>query len=149
MSTTITPLAVPEARQFDFWIGDWDVTWGEGQRGRNRIEAILDGAVLLEQFDGSPGTQLRGMSVSVYRAQPGEWHQTWVDNQGSYWTFAGGYANGRMTLATDDVRDSRPVKLRMVWHNISAQALDWNWERSDDGGRTWHVIWQLHYTRRA
>jgi hypothetical protein len=143
------PQTGPEPRQFDFWIGEWDVTWGDGQRGRNRVEAILDGAVLLEQFDGSPATPLRGMSVSVHGPQPGHWRQTWVDNQGNYWAFAGGWADGRMTLATADARDGRPVTLRMVWHNITAETLDWNWERSDDGGQTWQVLWQIHYTRRA
>ena len=32
---------LPEARQFDFWIGDWDATWGEDQRGTNRVRSIL------------------------------------------------------------------------------------------------------------
>jgi hypothetical protein len=72
-----------------------------------------------------------------------------VDNQGSFWSFVGGFADGRMTLQTDDVRDGRPVKLRMVWYAIAADALEWNWERSDDGGQTWQVLWHLHYTRRA
>jgi hypothetical protein len=137
------------ARQFDFWLGDWDVAWGDDQRARNRIEAILDGAVIQEQFDGTPATPLRGMSVSVYRPQTGEWRQTWVDNQGNYWAFTGLFADGRMILATDDTRDGRPVKLRMVWHTIAPNALDWSWERSDDGGQTWQPLWQLHYTRRA
>ncbi len=24
--------------EFDFWIGNWDLTWGENDRGTNRIE---------------------------------------------------------------------------------------------------------------
>lgn len=147
--TSPAPAVADAARQFDFWIGDWDVTWGDDQHGRNHVEAILDGKVLLEQFDGAPATPLRGMSVSVYRPHPGEWRQTWVDNQGSFWSFVGGFADGRMTLQTDDVRDGRPVRLRMVWYAITADALEWNWERSDDGGQTWQVLWHLHYTRRA
>jgi hypothetical protein len=71
-----------EARQFDFWIGDWDAHWGDGARGTNIIRAVLDDAVILENFDGRPGTPLLGMSVSVYNAALGKWQQTWVDNQG-------------------------------------------------------------------
>jgi hypothetical protein len=149
---TTTPPPDP-ARPFDFWLGDWDVAWGDDQRGRNRIEAILDGAVILEQFDGTPGTPLRGMSVSVYHAPSGQWRQAWVDNQGGYWAFTGGFAEGCMVLATDDAArgpdDGRPVRLRMVWHNITPDALDWRWERSDDGGQTWKTLWQLRYTRRG
>jgi hypothetical protein len=37
----------------------------------------------------------------------------------------------------------------MVWHNIGKDSLDWNWERSDDGGRTWKALWKTHYARRG
>jgi hypothetical protein len=138
-----------EARQFDFWLGDWDVTWGDGERGRNQVTAILDGRVVLENFDGQPASPLRGMSVSVYNPALGLWQQTWVDNQGNYWAFAGRFADGRMVLSTEVLRDGRSVRLRMVWFNLGPAALDWNWERSNDGGQTWTVLWQLHYARRS
>lgn len=138
----------PEARQFDFWLGDWEVTWGEDQRGANRIHPILDGRVILENFDGSPSLQFKGMSVSVYNPNIGRWQQTWVDDTGNYWAFTGGFAGGQMILVADDVVEGRPVKRRMVWYNIAAGALDWNWERSDDSGATWQVLWTLHYRRK-
>ena len=139
----------PEARQFDFWLGDWDVTWGEGERARNRVEAILDGCVVQENFDGAPSSPLQGMSLSVYSASQRQWHQTWVDNSRNYWSFSGGWQGDRMVLGTEVERDGRPVRLRMVWFNIRRDTLDWNWERSDDGGLTWSVQWHLRYTRRA
>jgi hypothetical protein len=148
------PAAPPAGpRQFDFWLGDWDVTWtdpasGPG-RGRNRVEATLDGHVVQENFDGRPSTPLRGMSVSVYSAAHDLWRQTWVDNTGNYWAFSGRWAEGRMTLGTEVERDGRPVRLRMVWFNLAPDSLDWHWERSVDGGQTWSVLWALHYTRRA
>jgi hypothetical protein len=140
------------ARQFDFWLGDWDVFWGDGLKGTNHVEAILGGSVIRESFDGRPGMDFQGASLSVYSPQLGCWRQTWADSQGGYWAFTGGFADGRMTLmtlSTDDVRDGRPVKLRMVFFNIAPDSLDWNWERSDDGGLAWSLQWQLHYARRA
>jgi hypothetical protein len=143
------PAAPPQAaRQFDFWLGDWDVSWGD-QRATNSVTAILGGAVIQEQFDGRPSADWQGMSVSVYDPRRAEWRQTWVDSQGNYWAFTGGFADGRMTLSTDDVRDNRPVKLRMTFYNLAADSLDWSWERSDNGGESWTVLWQLHYERRA
>jgi hypothetical protein len=140
------PAAGP--RQFDFWLGDWDVTWGEGERGRNRVEAILDGQVVLENFDGQPASPLRGLSVSVYSPALDRWRQTWVDNSGNYWAFSGRFEDGRMVLGTEVEREGRPVRLRMVWFNLQPDAFDWHWERSDDGGQTWTVLWQLRYARR-
>jgi hypothetical protein len=35
----------------------------------------------------------------------------------------------------------------MVWYNITDDEFDWIWERSDDGGETWDVKWQIKYKR--
>jgi hypothetical protein len=50
-------------RALDFWVGEWDGRW-EGGSGTNVISAAHDGTVILERFDGRPGTALRGISVS-------------------------------------------------------------------------------------
>jgi hypothetical protein len=36
----------------------------------------------------------------------------------------------------------------MVWYNIASDQLDWNWERSEDEGTTWTILWQIHYQRK-
>ena len=43
----------PEYRQFDFWIGDWDVvtTQGHNPAGSSSIQLILDRCVILEKLD--------------------------------------------------------------------------------------------------
>ncbi|MCA9955727.1 MAG: hypothetical protein KC434_13450, partial [Anaerolineales bacterium] len=76
-----------ELRQFDFWLGEWDLTWGDDGRGTNVITAVLDNRVIKEEFDGTLSTPLQGLSVSTYNTQLGKWQQTWVDNQGSYLDF--------------------------------------------------------------
>ena len=134
-------------RQFDFWLGEWQVTWGEDGRGTNSIRLILDDRVLLENFDARPAMSFRGMSVSVYNAALGKWLQTWVDSQGSYLDFVGEFTAGQMILQRQAMIDGLPVLQRMVWYNIASDNLDWNWERSGDGGQMWQVLWKIHYTR--
>lgn len=141
------PCSQPEARQFDFWVGAWDLAWGEGASGRNVIEKTLGGCVIVEQFDGSPATPLRGMSVSTYNARLGQWQQTWVDNQGSYLDFTGGWQDSRMVLQREATVDGGRVLQRMVWFDISEDSLRWNWERSVDDGATWEVLWAITYSR--
>lgn len=131
------------AHDFDFWLGEWEVRWDGGtQIGMNVIERILDGHVLLERFDGRPGIDLQGMSVSVYDETACVWRQTWVDNQGSYLEFAGALADGVMDLRGR--QNSEPV--RMQWRDIRSCALTWLWQRSLDG-ETWTTLWELHYRR--
>lgn len=131
-------------RQFDFWLGEWDAVW-EGGSGTNRVEMGFDGKVVQENFIAP---DLIGMSVSVYDLERQLWCQTWVDNTGSYLDFTGSFENGKMTLSRDAIVKGVPCKQRMVWYNIQPNEFDWNWERSDDGGNTWQVKWQIKYTRK-
>jgi hypothetical protein len=143
-----TASSPPEASQFDFWLGDWALTWADTASGTNHVTKRWD-RVIVEQFDGRPSVPLEGTSVSVYNALTGKWQQTWVDSQGGYLDFTGGFADGRMILARSFVRDGKTVNQRMVYYNIEPDRFDWNWERSDDGGTTWKVVWKIHYARKT
>jgi hypothetical protein len=148
------PCADAAHHEFDFWKGDWQVSWpaaGPGSpagTGHNHITSIMDGCVIQEQFDGRPGITMRGTSVSVYVPQAKGWKQTWVDNQGGYLDFSGGMEDGSMVLSRDGITpQGQKVKQRMVWKNITHDAFDWSWERSTDEGKTWTTVWPIHYTR--
>ena len=146
------PCATSQQRQLDFWVGDWKLTWPgdkarETVQGTNHIVRILDGCVVQENFDGGPDMHLRGTSVSTFDAHSGKWKQTWVDNEGGYLDFTGGFADGQMVLEREFTRDGKQIRQRMVFKNIRANELDWSWERSEDGGKTWHVQWPIHYQR--
>ena len=65
MTEKIPPGRQAGAKQFDFWLGEWDLTWGEDGRGTNRITLILDEQVIQEEFDGTPAISLKGLSVST------------------------------------------------------------------------------------
>ena len=132
-------------KQFDFWLGEWKVTWGEDGKGTNNIERILNGKIIQENFIAP---DLHGMSVSSHDPERGLWCQTWVDSNGSYLEFTGKFEEDRMILTRNAIVRGKACKQRMVWHDIRAGKLEWNWERSDDNGKTWRVLWQIHYTRK-
>jgi hypothetical protein len=146
--TAPPPCSTPEAGQFDFWVGDWELTWGDSGKGTNKVTKVLDSCVILENFDGAPSMNFRGWSVSTYDAAAGKWKQTWVDNQGSYLDFVGGFQDGKMTLSRKTTVEGKPALQRMVFYNITGNELDWNWERSLDDGKTWELRWQIHYRRK-
>jgi hypothetical protein len=135
------------AHQFDFWLGDWNLTWGDDQHGVNHIRSILDGQVIQENFESESGDKLIGLSVSVYNPIDQKWRQTWVDNQGSYLDFVGEMQGDKMILQRHAIVENQPVIQRMVWYDIETDRFEWNWERSSNEGQTWKVLWQIHYTR--
>jgi hypothetical protein len=148
------PCTEPEQKQLEFWVGEWGLTWpgtnpGETGHGTNSIKRIMDGCVVEENFSGGDSMHLRGMSVSTFDARAGKWKQTWVDNENGYLDFVGEFKDGQMILGREATRpDGTKVLQRMVFKNITPNELDWSWEGSRDGGKTWNVQWPIHYKRR-
>ncbi len=146
-----TQCSDPEASEFDFWLGDWNLSWkdseGKTQTGRNKINKILGGCVIEEDFSTEDGS-FTGRSFSVYNPTKGYWEQTWVDNSGGYMNFTGGMDGDKMILSRSITDKSGKVIIqRMVFYNISEKQFTWDWENSTDGGSTWNLLWQLNYMR--
>ena len=65
--------ASPEYRQFDFWLGDWDV-FDMGSTNRTahvRVESILDGCVLREHYEDGSGTVGESFTILIPRGRCG------------------------------------------------------------------------------
>lgn len=151
------PCEAPESGQFNFWLGEWDLTWpaeqmggkeGETGKGTNSITRILGDCIVKENFS-FPAGDFYGNSVSVYSPARKCWQQTWVDSQGGYLLFTGEFKDGQMILRTEPFkRGEKTYVSRMVFRNITADSLDWDWQRSEDMGQTWKDLWNIHYQRR-
>jgi hypothetical protein len=142
------PCQSDEFRQFDFWLGTWTLTW-EGGTGTNVITKELGDCVIEENFTSHDSLPFMGHSVSTYSTRKGLWLQTWVDNAGGYLDFEGGRVADSMILSRSYVDTSgAEIGQRMIFFNIEDDSLDWHWQRSIDGGKTWTLSWAIHYERR-
>ena len=135
-------------RQFDFWIGEWDVTTPQGQpAGKNTIRSILGGCVLYESWEGASGSN--GHSHNIFDRAKGGWHQSWVDNSGLLLQLDGGLEDGKMVLRGETASPSGTTRHRITW---SVEDDDGNvvrqfWESSTDGGTTWTVAFDGTYRK--
>ena len=86
--------------------------------------------------------------MSSYDRKHNRWQQTWVDNNGGYLDFVGGWTGDKMILWRNAVTDSGTIIQRMVWYDIGKNSLEWKWEKSADGGANWQTLWQIHYKRK-
>ena len=68
--TPPAPCAAPVYRQFDFWVGDWDVfeVGGSIQVAHARVDVVLDGCVLREDSKQAMDVKAR---VSQFTMPPG------------------------------------------------------------------------------
>lgn len=140
---------------FDFWVGEWEVSWEEGEdsvgKGINTIEKILDDTVIRENFRILEGQNagFKGTSISVYQKRSETWRQAWADNQGGYFDFRGSLDGNKRIFQTADrvMDDGSKMTQRMVFYDISKDAFTWDWEASNDGGDTWTLNWRIYYKR--
>ena len=151
-----TPCADVGHDQFEFWVGEWELSWpaeqmggapGERGTGRNKIARVLNGCVIEENFSVEDGS-FRGHSVSVFDASAGMWRQTWVDSSAGYIVLTGRFQDGRMILSTEPrERDGQVAVNRMVFRDITGDSLRWDWQGSRDRGETWTDLWNIEYNR--
>jgi hypothetical protein len=150
-----TPVAAPapcqssEHREFDFWVGHWEVFATSGKKvGENRIEVIADGCALLEQWTGNGG--VTGKSLNIYDVADRRWHQTWVDNSGTLLRLAGA-RDGRsmvMSMSGPSPTDPRVTAMqRITWTPANDGSVRQLWELSSDGGAAWQVLFDGRYVR--
>lgn len=139
------PCSAPEHRQFDFWLGDWEVRGPAGKvAGTNTITLEHNGCVLVEHWKGNGG--VTGSSFNVYDTDRKKWRQTWVDSTGGLLDLEGTFANQRMTLAS--AADPKGSISRITWERLPDGRVRQLWETSSDGGATWKVAFDGYYSKR-
>jgi hypothetical protein len=138
-----------EHKQFDFWLGEWNVFNAQGQQiGSNRISRISNGCALLEEWQ--PGNGGEGKSVNFFDSSDNSWHQVWVGGDGTILRIAGGLKEGAMQLAGTDRKTPRgTVRDRITWTPQKDGAVEQRWEISTDGGANWQTGFIGFYRRRT
>ena len=154
-----TPTAVPagsaceapEHRQFDFWVGEWDVfpTGSSAQVATSRIEKLYGGCAVRENW--MPKSRQDGGSLNGYDARDRVWRQTWLDSSGAQVVFTGGVKGAAMVL-TGMWRDAngpgKDALTRMTYSRSNDGSVRQLGEQSADAGKTWQPSFDFIYKPR-
>ncbi|HEY3859922.1 MAG TPA: hypothetical protein VGM47_09995 [Gammaproteobacteria bacterium] len=140
---TPRPCSAPEYRQFDFWLGDWNVTNAGKPAGHNHITSEYGGCVVQEHWSGSGGSL--GSSFNIYDPVRKVWHQTWVDNGGTLLEIEGGMKDGSMVMSGEQLQaDGKKLLHRITWTPKDGKVRQF-WQTSTDGGKTWQTAFDGLY----
>jgi len=136
-----------EHRQFDFWLGEWNVRTPDGKlAGTNSISAGYGGCVLHERY--TTGRGYSGESLNLYDASRKVWHQTWVDTSGTLLLLQGGLRGSSMVLEGQDApAEGVIVKHRITWTPNADGSVRQHWESTDKKGQ-WTTAFDGNYTRK-
>ncbi len=141
----------PEHRQFDFWVGYWDVyptAKPEKKVANSLIERLYGGCTIRENWQSSNST---GGSLNMYDPSDKRWHQTWHDSSNSRAVFDGGLVNGKMVLIGfwRGVLGPGDALVRIEYTPGADGSVRQKGEQSVDHGLTWQPNFDFTYRRSA
>ena len=143
--------STPENRQFDFWLGEWNVetTQGGVRAGQSKIELILGDCVVQENWQ-SDGNPYSGKSYNTYNSALKRWEQYWVDNSAGNIFFYGGLKDGVMDYWTDEIpQPTGPsLKRHLQFFKLGPDKVRQFSQGSTDGGKTWTPEYDFTYIRK-
>ena len=143
----------PRFRQFDFWVGDWDVRpTGQpavGPPARNTVTLDDNDCVVTEHWSSPSGSV--GQSFNIFDRSYGEWRQTWVDNTGGQHDYRGRLVEGNMVFEGDTPAPNGQrgrIPTRLTFFKLGPDSVRQYSEISNDSGRSWQTSYDLTYVRR-
>ncbi|HEV7473184.1 MAG TPA: tetratricopeptide repeat protein [Pyrinomonadaceae bacterium] len=138
----------PEAKQFDFWLGEWEVFNLQGQKtGTSVIQPIAAGCGILENWRDVFGGD--GKSVNFYDSNASKWYQYWIGSNGGPQRYSGSYNDGAMRYEGEPATIKGVKTLsRLTFFNLDANTVRQFAEQSVDDGKTWTVGYDFKYVRK-
>ena len=137
-----------ERHNFDFWIGEWDVTTkGGSPAGHSVIQSVSGGCALLENWTGLNGGN--GKSLNAYNPLIRQWQQFWIGQDGGVTEFRSSELDGASLVffVKDDANKSAISRLRFT--PVDSATVRQHSESTKDGGKTWKTHYDLYYHRKA
>lgn len=142
----------PVNRQFDFWVGEWQVVTADqaSPAGDSKIELILGDCVLQENWISAGNIGYQGKSYNIYNPDLHRWEQFWNDNAGGMIHFYGNLKDGVMDYYTDEVpqKDGTKLKRHLQFIPMAPDKVRQFSQGSTDNGKTWNVEYDFIYNRK-
>ena len=159
--TRVTNNAFPcmtnkQAREFDFWIGTWDVYPNGSTQivGDSKIELASGGCMILENWTARGAFPNTGKSMNYVNTTTGKWEQLWIGSGGmnvnNPQKFVNGvYSEGAMRFEFEQTNPQGQKQIcRFIFYNEGPNQVRQFNEVSSDGGKTWSTVYDFIYKRR-
>lgn len=135
----------PEYRQFDFWVGEWDVYNPAGVKvGTSRITRQENGYMIHEAWTNMRGGG--GQSINYLDPSDHKWKQVWVDDSGGVVYYEGTFRDGAMHFTGRSIGANGSEEIaRASFTPRDDGTVRQFIEQSSDKGETWHVYFDGLY----
>ena len=135
-------------RQLDYFLGNWKVSApGSSPNAHSTVTLSLDKCLVVENWDGGRGHL--GQNVFGYSADDKSWYGMFADNEGRVHVFTSGkITDGTAKFeGTSRGPNAEPVLNRVKVIRLNPNEVQQTWEKSNDNGATWNVVFRGEYSR--
>jgi hypothetical protein len=98
----------------------------------------------------APTGTYRAVTLRAFDPQTKKWAIWWVDSRHPHQLdppVLGTFRNGVGTFFSNDTFNGKPIVVRYIWSDITANSAKWQQAFSDDGGKTWETNWIMEFRR--
>ena len=137
-----------EFKEFDFWLGDWEVHVANGTyAGKNKIEKSQAGCALIENWLGAAGNP--GISINYFDVATEEWVQVWSSAGGIQIDIRGGLTDKGMLLEgqINYVANNLTAPFRGLWTLLEDGRVRQFFEQYDEDSESWAPWFEGFYTK--
>jgi hypothetical protein len=163
-STPSAPCSDAEAREFDFWIGEWDVvsrsrdlqkeqvpTFDEAGTLKAKVFPVNDGCAIVELTEGETSSgHVYGFSVRSFDPNKERWVYVlnWPSkNRAVFSVEEGTFHHGRIEAFSKVTRD-RSLN-RSLFSDITGSSYRWDAAVTRDSAVSWSTYWIMEGERRG
>ena len=150
------------ARDFNFWMGSWNV---RNRYLRERLQGsedwiefdarvvarpLLDGLGNEDEFRTDHEGGFIGMSFRFFDPTTKKWSIYWADTRRSGLLdppVIGSFDGDEGVFEGADSFDGKPILVRFTWSGVTTPTPRWEQAFSADGGGTWETNWVMEFTR--
>jgi len=147
---------------FDFEFGAWhthlrrlvsplsgSTAWVELD-GLSTVRKVWDGNANLGEFAASnAASHIQGLSLRTFNPATQQWNIYWANRKDGAVTTApmvGRFDNGRGKFYGNDTFAGKPIRVRFIFTERTAQAFQLEQSFSADAGKTWEANWIADFT---
>jgi hypothetical protein len=148
---------------FDFNLGVWSTHIRRLQHplsgstdtielnGTVSVRRVWGGRAQLEEIEADgPNGHWQGMTLFLYNPQAHQWNQTYFNSatvDPNDQPLVGSFHDGRGELFAQDTLNGRAILVRGVWSDITPSSHRFEESHSQDGGKTWEVVFSASLTK--
>lgn len=149
------------ARQFDFWVGEWDIKNRMFQSedigwfiwpSQAIIESAAGGDAIVEFWNSLDELHdIIGFSMRWYDEEAEEWLivLNWPQESGSFSRMVGKFEDGVGEFYSPGFWEEERFRgFRYTFSKVTPTSLQWDQAYTEDGGETWKTTWIMEWMRR-